>query len=288
MAGNTVNSPFPVQDRDALRAPTQVAQAIHNASQNTGVGFKYLLASAAQESSFKTDAKARTSSATGLFQFTGSTWLQMVRDHGARHGLAKEAKQISTDPGGRVRVADPKVREQILALRKDPKVASAMAAEYARTNRQFLERKLGGPVGDTGVYLAHFLGPGGAVKLLSELRSHPNKSAAEILPKAAAANPTVFTDRATGKPRSVAQIYDWAYHRIDKRSTMLAEANAVAPAANPAQPATPAAAPTTVAETTPRRLPGAIFTTKKVAPEAVLALAKLDLFTWKPRKPEGK
>jgi hypothetical protein len=289
MAGTNVTAQLFAQDKDSsLRAPVQVAEAIRSASASTQVGFKYLLASAAQESGFRADAEAKGSSAAGLFQFTATTWLQMVRDNGAKYGLGHEARQISTDPGGKVRVADPKVRDHILALRKDPKIASAMAAEYARTNRDYLERKLGAPVGDTAVYLAHFLGPAGAAKLLAELRDHPNKPAADVVPYAAAANPTVFTDRATGARRSVAQVYDWAYRRIDKRATALAQANAlpVTQANTPPVDSVTVKAPAVAAHPVApvRAKPGAIFTARQVAPEAFLAMAKLDLFTWRARK----
>lgn len=272
MAGQFVSTrPQFTAGEAPLRASTEVAQAIHHVSRESGVGFKYLLASAAQESGFQANAQARTSSAAGLFQFTAPTWLSMVRDYGAKYGLAQQAKQISTDPGGKVRVADPKIRDQILALRADPKISSAMAAEYARTNRAFLEKKMGGPVGDTAVYLAHFLGPGGAAKLLTELRDHPDRSAAAILPKAAAANPNVFYDKSSGAARSVAQIYDWAFRRIDTRATALAAANA--PAASALAAATAAAAPA-------RKQPVAVFVNNSVPPDTMLALARLDLFSW--------
>lgn len=282
MAGQFVNTrPQFVTGEAPMRASTEVAQAIHSASRESGVGFKFLLASAAQESGLQANAQSRTSTASGLFQFTAPTWLQMVRDHGAKYGLAQEARQIATDPGGKVRVADPKARDHILALRANPKISAAMAAEYARANRSFLERKMGGPVGDTAVYLAHFLGPGGAAKLLTELRDHPNRSAADILPKAAAANPSVFHDRTTGAPRSVAQVYDWAFRRIDTRATALAAANPPA-----ASQVTAAAAPDVPAPVT-RKQPVAVFVNNSVPPDTMLALARMDLFNWRGRKGTG-
>ena len=55
-------------------AGTSIARStlkgIQVASAQSGVSFQYLVAKAAQESSFKTDAAASTSTATGLFQFT--------------------------------------------------------------------------------------------------------------------------------------------------------------------------------------------------------------------------
>ena len=56
-----------------------------------------MMAQAAQESSFQPDAKASTSSATGLFQFIDSTWLNSVKQYGAKYGLGGLAQQITTD-----------------------------------------------------------------------------------------------------------------------------------------------------------------------------------------------
>src|SRR5258705_13591148 len=78
-----------------------VLQGIRQASRSTNVDFGYLMAQAAQESGFKADAKATTSSATGLFQFIDSTWLDMMRQHGAQHGLGAPAQHIPTDGAGR-------------------------------------------------------------------------------------------------------------------------------------------------------------------------------------------
>ena len=55
------------------KAGAKVASAIQNASNKTGVDFSYLMQQAQIESSFKTDVKACSSSATGLFQFIDST-----------------------------------------------------------------------------------------------------------------------------------------------------------------------------------------------------------------------
>src|SRR5262245_61694302 len=46
-----------------------VLTGIQQASANTGVDFSYLMAQAAKESSFNPDAKSKSSSAAGLYQF---------------------------------------------------------------------------------------------------------------------------------------------------------------------------------------------------------------------------
>jgi hypothetical protein len=190
----------------AERAPQGVVTALRNASRATGVDFGYLLAKARQESAFRTDAQAATSSARGLFQFIDQTWLEMIASHGAAHGLAAEAAGVSRRPDGRLEVADPAARRAILSLRDDAGVSALMAAEYARDNRAVLEARLGRAVDSTELYLAHFLGPDGAGRFLEALDRSPATAAATVLPKAAAANPGVFYRR--GAARSLAEVRD--------------------------------------------------------------------------------
>lgn len=184
-----------------------VKAAIQRASSRTGVDFSYLMVKAAQESGFDPDAKAATSSATGLYQFIDRTWLEMVEKHGAKHGLAQYADAVTRGTDGRPVVADPELRREILDLRKDPAVSAVLAAEFARDNQRYLEGAVGGEIGATELYMAHFLGAGGAAKFLNALRADPTRAGADLLPEAASANRAVFFDR-TGAPRSVAEIYD--------------------------------------------------------------------------------
>src|SRR3546814_18241027 len=76
-----------------------------------------------------------------------------------------------------------------------------MAAEHAADNQQTLEAQLGRNVTSTDLYLAHFLGVGGAAKFLRAHDQNPGASAAAVLPSAASANRWVFYDR-NGAPRS--------------------------------------------------------------------------------------
>ena len=72
-----------------------VYQAIHAASSSTGVDFKYLFNQARVESSLNPQAKASTSSATGLYQFIEQSWLGVVAKHGDAHGLGWAASAIT-------------------------------------------------------------------------------------------------------------------------------------------------------------------------------------------------
>lgn len=184
-----------------------VIGAIKQASARTGVDFAYLMDKAAQESSFNPQAKSSTSSASGLYQFIGQTWLRMVKQHGAEYGLADEAAKIKIDKNGVAQVEDRAAREKILNMRYDPVLSSAMAAEFTRENKDYLEAKLDTRVGNTELYLAHFLGAGGAEKFLKSMRANPNASAAELLPDAAEANRSVFYGK-NGHALSFNQIYN--------------------------------------------------------------------------------
>src|SRR5512135_3724474 len=123
--------------------PPEVLSSIRDASAKTGVDFKFLVAQAALESGFQSDASARRSSAAGLYQFTSQTWLGMLRQHGARYGQAELAGKIEAHPGGRLEVADKATEQKILALRSDPQLSAAMAAELTKANGRQLERALG-------------------------------------------------------------------------------------------------------------------------------------------------
>lgn len=183
-------------------ASNGVRAAIARAAQATGVDFDYLLAQAKIESALNPSAKAGTSSAAGLYQFTNSTWLQMLDRHGGDHGLDWAQGAIE---GGRV--SDPTMRAQIMSMRYDPNASALMAGELANENKQALSGVLGREPDSTELYMAHFLGSDGASRFLSALNADPAQSAASILPKAAAANRAIFYD-GSGAPRSVSGVME--------------------------------------------------------------------------------
>jgi hypothetical protein len=168
-----------------------VNAALKRASEATGAGFEVLYNMARRESSLNPSAKAKTSSAAGLFQFIEQTWLGAVKTYGARHGLTAEAAAITKSASGKFIVPDAAKREEILNLRFDPARAASLAGEMIQANKAGLEGRLGRAVDAAEVYAAHFLGLGGALKLL---RASPDANAAELLPAAAAANRNVFYD----------------------------------------------------------------------------------------------
>ncbi len=182
-----------------------VHQAIYNASSSTGVDFAYLFNQAKVESGFDPNARAPTSSATGLYQFIEQSWLGVVAEHGSAHGLDWASSAITRGSDGRYRVAEPAMRAAILDLRRDPQASAAMAAEFAADNRDHLERRLGHAVESVDLYLAHFLGAGGATKFLRNRDLNPDASAAALFPAAARSNRGVFY-KPDGSARSLTEV----------------------------------------------------------------------------------
>ena len=201
-----------VRDGGAISAARQIAAprtpveaAIADAARATSVDFNFLLAQAEVESAMNPEARAATSSATGLYQFIESTWLDTMKRHGARFGLGHVADRIGLTASGSAYVADDAQREAILSLRSNPQVAALMAAGLAEDNRAHLMPILGRQPSHGELYLAHFLGAGGAGRFLSELQADPAQNAAALFAKPAAANRAIFY-APDGTPRSLAQV----------------------------------------------------------------------------------
>lgn len=216
----------------------EVLAALKQASAATGSDFQYLLGTAMRESGLKPTAKAATSSASGLFQFTQQTWLGMIKQHGAKYGLGSCAAAITRDSDGRYHVNDRADRTAILALRNDPKTAALMEGEYSNDTRCQLQGELGRNVCSGELYAAHFLGPAAACKLIRMNQSQPGANAAAAFPEAAGANRSVFYHR-DGSAKTVGEVYDWAVKQ-QPGDMKLAEASAKhSPAAKPTTASAP-------------------------------------------------
>jgi hypothetical protein len=224
---------------DVTGAIASVTGAIRQAAQKTGASFHYLLATARVESNLNPAARASSSSASGLFQFLEQTWLATLKHAGPALGYGHFANAISINSAGRYEVQNAFLRQQILDLRNDPKANALMAGAFTQWNGEWLAARLGRAPSEGELYLAHFLGPAGAVKLITLAASAPQANAADIFPRAAGANRAMFYDK-QGAPRSVAQVYDLVVGRYT-----LARARA------PDVPAT-----TIVAQTTAAPQPG--------------------------------
>jgi hypothetical protein len=126
------------------------------------------------ESSGNPNARATTSSASGLYQFTDPTWRGMVKNYGAQTGITEADKN-------------------------NPDKQKIMADLLTKENTQAYNNA-GIQPDETDLYLAHFLGGPSAVKA----RKNLDAVGADLLPQAAQANKNIFYKN--GQPRTVGEI----------------------------------------------------------------------------------
>jgi hypothetical protein len=158
------------------------------------------------ESGGDPNATNPNSSATGAGQFINSTWLTMIRQN-------------------RPDLAQGKSDQEILAMRSDPALSKEMVDAYAANNSAILQKN-GLPVTPGTTYLAHFAGPGGAVKVL---QADPNAMAGDVLgPAVVRANP--FLAKMTAR-----DLQAWADRKMGGSSPQPQPAQA-APASPPGAP----------------------------------------------------
>lgn len=231
-------------------ASAQITGSIRQAAAATGASFEYLLSAAKMESNFNPTAAASTSSARGLYQFIDQTWLATVKEAGPSLGFGQYADAITKSPSGTYSVSDPATRAEILKLRDDPTVSAAMAGVLTQSNSFKLTAEIGRRPTDAELYMAHFMGVGGAAKLIESAAETPQANAARTFPNAAAANQAIFYDRG-GNPRSVSEVYSLISTRyqsaVNSQATQSALSNPGTTDAAVQQPpaATVAAAPAT-------------------------------------------
>lgn len=204
-AQKTTAPPIPSTNISGTGISGRIEQAFDAASGTTGTSFQYLLDTAQRESSLRSDAKASTSSASGLFQFVEGTWLKTLKEEGPSLGLGQYSAEITKTASGHYQVTDPAKRQKILALREDPEVSSLMAGALTRRNADSLRNDIGRDATAGELYVAHFLGAKGASSLISAAGSDPTSSAADLFPQAARTNPTIFYEG--GRERTVAEVY---------------------------------------------------------------------------------
>ena len=185
-----------------MRVRRNLVETVIKAARTVETDPVLLMAIADKESSFLSEIQARTSSATGLFQFIEKTWLRVVRDFGAKHGLAKEAQAIAWVDDQLV-VSDAAERARILDLRRDPHLSTILAGEMLARDRARIARRIGRDLTQGETYLAHFLGPDDAERFLEKVVGEPSASASKLLPKPARANKPIFFARKGRKAKSL-------------------------------------------------------------------------------------
>jgi hypothetical protein len=147
------------------------------------------------ESNGDANTKNERSSALGLGQFLGETWLDLIRTN--RPDLAMGRSESDT-----------------LELRRDAKVAREITARFTEQNAQLL-RKRGLPVTPGTLYLAHFAGGAGAVAILS---AQQNADAASIMASADATGRTTREKIVKANPFlehfTIADLKSWADRKM--------------------------------------------------------------------------
>lgn len=184
----------------------RVASAIKQASNVGGVSFQYMLTTAKMESDFDPTAGATTSSAHGLYQFIDQTWLGTVKEAGTQLGYGNYSDAITRTSSGTYTVDDPAMKRSIMKLRDDPEAASSMAAALTQSNSFKLTGLLGRRPSDSELYMAHFMGVGGAAKLIANAEDNPQAVGARLFltrrPPIARSS-TLATAARAASPRSI-------------------------------------------------------------------------------------
>lgn len=167
----------------------QVKKVVEDIAKQQNIDPKKMTAFAAVESGLNPNAKAKSSSATGLFQFTKGTWDAQMAENGRKFNLDPNAQPT------------------------DVRASSLLATGLMKSNEKILQAVKPQP-NLTDAYMAHFLGPYGAKKFLS---ANPDQVAADVMPNAAKSNPNIFY--ANGRPLTVGEVYK----KMDSRLVEMAK-----------------------------------------------------------------
>lgn len=162
--------------------PDNVAKPILEASDLIGVDKGFMFAMAHQESKFDPNIKAKTSSATGLYQFLKGTWKEMVGKYGDKYGIGMEDV-------------------------KDPRANSIMGALYAKENGEALQHTFGIVPSPADLYAAHFLGIAGAKRFLGgAVKDNSQPGINLVSADVAKANKSIFYNK-NGTPKTAKEVY---------------------------------------------------------------------------------
>ena len=143
----------------------------------------YLQKTKMAESGGDNNAKAKTSSALGSFQFLEGTWKDVVNKYNLGYTLADRT--------------DPEKAEKVMRL-------------FTQDNEKALKPVLGRDLTDGEKYLGHFLGIDGASNMFKASKKDPNMPVSYyISPKTIEANKSVFYNK-DGSIKTTQQVYDWA------------------------------------------------------------------------------
>ena len=236
LSQSSTGDPNDILEFGPMKIRRHLVQTIVKAAQAVQTDPVLLMAVADKESSFITAVQAKTSSATGLYQFIERTWLGVVRDFGAKYGLAREAALVTSDANDKPTITDAAERARVLDLRRDPYLSALMAGEMLKRDAATIAARIGRDLTLGEVYLAHFLGPDDAGDFLDKVVNKPAAAAAALLPGPARANRSIFfaANRFVGRGRhrkpmslSVAQVHEKFEAMMQSRGTRYQNVRAV-------------------------------------------------------------
>jgi len=185
-----------------IKIRRHLVEMIVRAGRVVGADPTLLMAVADKESSFSTAVQAKTSSATGLYQFIEQTWLGVIFEFGRKHGLAAEAALIARN-GRQFVIADANERQRVLDLRREPYLSALLAGEMLKRDTLRLEKAMGRHLTGGEIYLIHFLGPDAAQTFIETMEETPGASAAALLPRPAEANRPIFYAQSGGETKTL-------------------------------------------------------------------------------------
>lgn len=149
------------------------------------------------ESNFRTNVKAKTSSALGWFQMIDGTYKTLLKRHSKKYGIPLNST---------------------VDMRTDPRVSTLLGAELLNETASFIRPVLGREATVLESYIGHFLGAPTAKKFLAI--KDETVVAAELMPVEAKANTWVFYENnGKGRARSVAEVKASLQNRISKSLT---------------------------------------------------------------------
>jgi hypothetical protein len=217
---------------DTISMPDQFDAIARTPGEPSGHEFTVLLAQVVGETGMQSHAVNKQTGAAGPFQFVKSTWLAMVRNHGAELGIKPDlVGQIKTDAKGRLKIDNPKTLRDVLDLRHDVALSSRMASKYAQDAKMMLHHLLKRAPTETEQHMTFLLGPAGAARLITAAATTPNIASTQVVAAAAAANPRVFHD-ASGHVRTAAEAVAFLaadYHANIAKAARYAQTPAAGP-----------------------------------------------------------
>lgn len=159
--GSIPGSGMPANADIAKYANLPPEQAIRQAAKMVGVNEETMVNFAKLESSLKVNAKASTTSASGLFQIVDGTWKELLGKHAKKYGIPMDADK------------------------NNPFYNALMAAEYAKANLSKLPDYKGtGLEESTALYMTHRFGTTGGINFIKQLLNNPNAPIENTISKA--------------------------------------------------------------------------------------------------------